>query len=76
MDIKKNKVWQKKIQTKKKVHILMVLFSSAGVLLDKILSMLKDFKVDEKRFEVLKEARIRELKNMGMDQPHKQASYR
>ena len=51
-------------------------FSSAGVLLDKILSMLKDFKVDEKRFEVLKEARIRELKNMGMDQPHKQASYR
>lgn len=54
----------------------MVLFSSAGVLLDKILSMLKDFKVDEKRFEVLKEARIRELKNMGMDQPHKQASYR
>lgn len=47
-----------------------------GVLLDKILSMLKDFKVDEKRFEVLKEARIRELKNMGMDQPHKQASYR
>ena len=40
--------------------------------LDKILSMMKDFKVDDKRFEVLKEARIRELKNMEMDQPHKQ----
>lgn len=47
-----------------------------GVLLDKILSMMKNFKVDDKRFEVLKETRIRELKNMEMDQPHKQASYR
>ena len=36
---------------------------------------MKDFKVDEKRFEVLKEARIRELKNMEMDQPHKQGMY-
>ena len=46
------------------------------VLLDKIIKQMKSFVVDEQRFEVLKEAFIRALKNFEMEQPHTHASYR
>ena len=47
-----------------------------GVLLDKIMVLMKNFAVDEARFDVLKEAHIRALKNFEMEQPHSHASYR
>lgn len=46
-----------------------------GVLLKKIANLMINMVVDTKRFEVLKEARIRALKNFQMEQPHSHASY-
>ena len=46
------------------------------VFLEKIISSMKNFVVDEKRFEVLKEPYIRGLRNFDMEQPHSHASYR
>lgn len=47
-----------------------------SVLLDKIISAMRSFKVDQDRFEVLKEAFVRALKNFEMEQPHSHATYR
>jgi len=46
------------------------------VLLDKIIKQMKSFVVDGRRFEILKEAYVRALKNFEMEQPHTHASYR
>ena len=46
------------------------------VLLDKLIMQMKSFTVDVRRFEVLKEAYVRALKNFEMEQPHTHASYR
>ncbi|XP_055592583.1 insulin-degrading enzyme [Uranotaenia lowii] len=45
------------------------------VLLEKVLNELYTFKIDEKRFEILKEQYIRNLKNYHADQPYQQAVY-
>ena len=45
------------------------------VLLDKIMEKLVGFTVDEKRFDVLKEAYARGLKNFQAEQPHQHAVY-
>ena len=47
-----------------------------SVLLERIITNLKSFVVNKDRFEVLKEAYVRALKNFEMDQPHSHASYR
>ena len=44
-------------------------------LLEKIFTRFTDYKVDEDRFQILKEAYIRGLKNFKMEQPHQHASY-
>ena len=46
-----------------------------GVLLDKIMEKLAGFTVDERRFNVLKEAYARGLKNFQAEQPHQHAVY-
>ena len=46
-----------------------------SVLLDRILEKLTQFKVDENRFLVLKEAYARGLKNFQAEQPHQHAVY-
>ena len=46
-----------------------------GVLLDKIMDRLTKFKVDPKRFKILKEAYTRGLKNFQAEQPHQHAVY-
>ncbi|KAJ8667813.1 hypothetical protein QAD02_009476 [Eretmocerus hayati] len=45
------------------------------VLLEKILDRMVNFKVDEKRFEILKENYIRGLKNFEAEQPYQHAAY-
>ncbi|XP_067129485.1 insulin-degrading enzyme [Centruroides vittatus] len=45
------------------------------VLLQKIMDKLTNFKIDPKRFEILKEAYIRGLKNFEAEQPHQHAIY-
>lgn len=45
------------------------------VLLAKVLDHLFDFKVDEKRFDILKEDYIRSLKNFKAEQPYQHAIY-
>ena len=46
-----------------------------GVLLDKIMDKLTSFKVDTSRFNILKEAYTRGLKNFQAEQPHQHAVY-
>ncbi|XP_025073712.1 insulin-degrading enzyme-like [Pogonomyrmex barbatus] len=45
------------------------------VLLEKIIDQMINFKVDPKRFEILKENYIRNLKNFAADQPYQHALY-
>ena len=45
------------------------------ILLAKIFSRLTEYKVDEDRFRILKEAYIRGLKNFKMEQPYSHSSY-
>lgn len=45
------------------------------VFLEKILDDLFKFKIDEKRFEILKEQYIRSLKNFNAEQPYQQAIF-
>lgn len=45
------------------------------VLLEKIMDKMVSFKVDPKRFEVLKEAYVRGLKNFEVEQPYQHAVY-
>ena len=45
------------------------------ILLEKIFTRLTEYKVDEDRFRILKEAYIRGLKNFKMEQPHAHSSY-
>jgi len=45
------------------------------VLLNKIIEKLTDFKIDPKRFEILKENYIRGLKNFEAEQPYQHAVY-
>ncbi|XP_039310540.1 insulin-degrading enzyme isoform X2 [Solenopsis invicta] len=45
------------------------------VLLEKIMDRMINFKVDPKRFEILKENHIRNLKNFTAEQPYKHAVY-
>ncbi|XP_053953738.1 insulin-degrading enzyme isoform X2 [Anastrepha obliqua] len=45
------------------------------VLLEKVLDHLFDFKIDEKRFDILREEFIRSLKNFKAEQPYQHAIY-
>lgn len=45
------------------------------VFLEKIMDKMTDFKVDPKRFEILKESYIRTLKNFNLEQPYQHANY-
>lgn len=45
------------------------------VLLDKIMEKMMNFKIDEKRFEILKENYMRGLKNFDAEQPYQHAVY-
>ncbi|XP_058832419.1 insulin-degrading enzyme [Topomyia yanbarensis] len=45
------------------------------ILLDKVLNDLYSFKIDEKRFEILKEQYVRNLKNYNAEQPYQHAVY-
>lgn len=45
------------------------------ILLKVIMNKMKTFQVDETRFDVLKEAYVRALKNFEMEQPHTHATY-
>jgi len=45
------------------------------VFLEKIMDKLTTFQVNEKRFDILKEAYTRGLKNFGAEQPHSHAMY-
>ena len=45
------------------------------ILLEKIFTRLTEYKVDEDRFRILKEAYIRGLKNFKMEQPYSHSSY-
>ena len=45
------------------------------ILLEKIFKRFTEYQVNEDRFNILKEAYIRGLKNFKMEQPHQHASY-
>ncbi|XP_076044547.1 insulin degrading metalloproteinase isoform X2 [Oratosquilla oratoria] len=45
------------------------------VLLEKIIDRMTTFKVDPKRFDILKDAYVRALKNFNADQPHQHVVY-
>ncbi|XKL64356.1 hypothetical protein PGB90_004442 [Kerria lacca] len=45
------------------------------ILLNKVITRMTDFKVDPKRFEIIKEIFIRSLKNFETEQPHKHANF-
>ncbi|GLV31928.1 Insulin degrading metalloproteinase [Carabus blaptoides fortunei] len=49
--------------------------SKQHVLLDKIMDKLTNFKIDPKRFEILKENYVRTLKNFAAEQPYQHAVY-
>ncbi|XP_021926557.1 insulin-degrading enzyme isoform X2 [Zootermopsis nevadensis] len=49
--------------------------SKQHVLLDKIMEKLTNFKIDSKRFEILKENYVRGLKNFEAEQPYQHAVY-
>lgn len=45
------------------------------ILLEKVLDNLYNFKIDEKRFDILKEQYVRNLKNYNAEQPYQHAVY-